>query len=68
LRATVFRLGRKISPYSPPASALSNLDITNRNDPATTLVAKLIIQIAGDGERDPARLAKRAVEIVLGSS
>jgi hypothetical protein len=49
-------------------SALSNLDITNRNDPATTLVAKLIIQIAGDGERDPARLAKRAVEIVLGSS
>ena len=48
-------------------SALSNLDITNRNDPATTLVAKLIIQIAGDGERDPARLAKRAVEIVLGA-
>jgi hypothetical protein len=49
-------------------TALRSLDITNRNDPATTLIAKLIIQIAGDGERDPTRLAKRAVEIVRGSS
>jgi hypothetical protein len=44
-------------------TALRSLD-----DPATTLIAKLIIQIAGDGERDPTRLAKRAVEIVRGSS
>jgi hypothetical protein len=49
-------------------SALTNLNITNRNDPTTTLVAKLIIQLAGNGERDPTRLAKRAIEIVRGSS
>ena len=49
-------------------SALTDLDITNRNDPTTTLVAKLIIQLAGNGERDPTRLAKRAIEIVRGSS
>ncbi len=49
-------------------SALTSLDITNRNDPTTTLVAKLIIHLAGNGERDPTRLAKRAIEIVRGSS
>jgi hypothetical protein len=48
--------------------ALTNLDITNRNDPTTTVVAKLIIQLARNGERDPTRLAKRATEIVRGSS
>ena len=49
-------------------SALANLAITNRNDPTTTAVAKLIIQLARNGERDPTRLAKRAVEIVRGSN
>jgi hypothetical protein len=49
-------------------SALTSLDITNRNDPTTILVAKLIIQLARDGERDSMRLAKRAIEIVRGSS
>jgi hypothetical protein len=49
-------------------SALTSLEITNRNDPTTTLVAKLIIHLARNGERDPTRLAKRAVEIVGGSS
>src|SRR5215475_6447012 len=32
-------------------SALTNLHITNRNDPATTAVAKLIIQLARDRAR-----------------
>ena len=49
-------------------SALTNLDITNRNDPTASLVAKLIIQLARNGERDPTRLAKRAIAIVRGSS
>jgi hypothetical protein len=49
-------------------SALKKLDITNRNGPVTTLVANLIIQLARTGERDPSRLAKRAIEIVRGSS
>ena len=49
-------------------SALTDLGIKDRNDPTTTSVAKLIIQLAQDGERDPTRLAKRAIEIVRGSS
>ena len=49
-------------------SALTNLDINNRNDPNTTLLTKLIIQLARNGERDPTRLAKRAIEIIRGSS
>ena len=49
-------------------SALTHLAISNRNDPTVTSVTKLIIQLAGNGERDPTRLAKRAVEIVRGSS
>src|SRR5262249_58887519 len=35
------------------------------NDPATTPIARLIIQIAKDGQRDPA-LADRATRIVRG--
>jgi hypothetical protein len=49
-------------------SALTKLDLKDRNDPATSLVAGLIIQLAKDGERDPNRLAERATEIVRGSS
>ena len=49
-------------------SALTNLEITNRNDPTMPAVAKLIIQLARNGERDPTRLAKRAIEIVRDSS
>ena len=49
-------------------SALTALGIKDRNDPTTTLVAKLIIQLAKDGERDPNRLAERATGIVRASS
>jgi len=49
-------------------SALTALGIKDRNDPTTTLVAKLIIQLAKDGQRDPTSLAKRAIGIVRGSS
>src|SRR5262249_32811560 len=49
-------------------SALTELGLKNRNDPATTQVAKLIIQLAKDGHRDPKRLAGRATGIVRGSS
>jgi hypothetical protein len=44
--------------------ALEDLGIKDRNDPMTTSVAKLIIQLAKAGERDPTSLAKRAIEIV----
>jgi hypothetical protein len=49
-------------------STLANLGLQERNDPATTQIAKLIIQIAKDGQRDPAALADRATRIVRGSS
>ena len=49
-------------------SALTNLGLKDRNDPATTQVAKLIIQLAKDGQRDPNRLTERATRIVRGSS
>jgi len=49
-------------------SALRKLDLKDRNDPVASLVAKLIIQLAKDGERDPNRLAERATGIVRGSS
>jgi len=47
-------------------STLANLGIKDRNDPAITQVAKLII--AKDGQRDPAALADRATGIVRGST
>jgi hypothetical protein len=49
-------------------SALTKLDLKDRNDPVTSLVAKLIIQLAKDGERDPNRLAERVTGIVRGST
>jgi hypothetical protein len=49
-------------------SAITQLGLKDRNDPATSLVAKLIIQLAKEGERDPNRLAERATGIVRGSS
>jgi hypothetical protein len=48
-------------------TALANLGL-NPNDPDTAAVAKLIIQLAKNGERDPRRLAERATEIVRRSS
>ena len=49
-------------------SALTNLGLKERNDPATTQIAKLIIQLAKGGQRDPRHLAERATRIVRGSS
>ena len=49
-------------------AALTDLGIKDRNDPTTTLIAKLIIQLAKDGERDSTSLARKAVEIVRNSS
>jgi len=48
-------------------SAITELGLKDRNDPATTQVAKLIIQLAKDGHREPKRLAERATGIVRGS-
>jgi hypothetical protein len=43
-------------------AALSKLGLIAREDPATMAVAKLIIELAEAGERDPPRLCALALE------
>jgi hypothetical protein len=47
--------------------ALSALGLASRDDPATRLLAKKIIEIARTGERDPIKIRRRAIE-KLGTS
>jgi len=42
--------------------ALHQLRLTDRNDPAATIVAKRIIELARQGERDPIRLRDQAIQ------
>ena len=42
--------------------ALRELQLNDREDPVTLTVAKLIIELANQGERDPVRLRDRALE------
>ena len=42
--------------------ALRELQLNDREDPATLTVAKRIIELANQGERDPVRLRDRALE------
>ena len=43
-------------------SALRKLELADRNDPGATAVAKLIIEFAKAGERDPERLCDLALQ------
>ena len=43
-------------------AALGDLNLVDRTDPATELVAKRIIELALRGERDPVRLREAAVK------
>jgi hypothetical protein len=45
-------------------AALSKLRLVDRKDPITMTVAKLIIQLAKDGERDPKKLCDEALRIL----
>ena len=45
-----------------PRGALSRLGLVDRTDPATMAVAKLIIEFAKEGERDPERLCALALK------
>ena len=45
-------------------AAISKLGLVNRSDLATTTVAKLIIQLAEDGERDPEKLCDSVLAIL----
>lgn len=46
--------------------ALAQLQLIAREDPATLLVAKRIIDLAKDGERDPIRLREGAIGACAG--
>ena len=45
-------------------AALTRLGLIDRRDPLTTVVAKAIIQLAKEGERDPKKLCAGAVSIL----
>jgi hypothetical protein len=45
-------------------TALTKLGLVDRKDPLTTTVAKLIIQLAKDGERDPNKLCDGALKLL----
>ena len=45
--------------------ALRELRLVDRTDPATQLVAKRIIELAQQGERDPFRLREGAVKGIV---
>jgi hypothetical protein len=41
---------------------LRKLDLADRVDPVTEVVARKIIELAQQGERDPTRLSERAIQ------
>lgn len=45
-------------------AVLSKLRLVDRKDPATMKVARLIIRLAQDGERDPKELCDQALKIL----
>jgi hypothetical protein len=46
-------------------STLRPLGLTNeKNDPAVMMIAKLTIEIARQGERDPKRLSEKVLKLV----
>jgi hypothetical protein len=45
-------------------AALSRLGLVDRGDPLTTAVAKAIIELAKEGERDPNKLCDGALRIL----
>jgi hypothetical protein len=45
-------------------AALGKLRLIDTKDPMATTVAKLVLQVAKDGERDPKKLCNRALKIL----
>ena len=45
-------------------AALTKLRLADRKDPMTMTLAKLVIQLAKDGERDPKKLCDEALKIL----
>ena len=47
-------------------AALYQMELTGRADPRAVTLAKSIVVLAKNGERDPVRLRERAIELVTG--
>jgi hypothetical protein len=47
-------------------AALARLGLKDRSDPAAEMVARKIVEIARDGERDPERLSSLVVQSLQG--
>ena len=47
---------------------LRTLKLVDREDPLTIMVAKIIVEMAKEGERDPARLRDLALQAVASRS
>jgi hypothetical protein len=47
-------------------TALAKLGLKDRSDPAAEMVARKMVEIARDGERDPQRLSDLVVESLRG--
>ena len=47
-------------------AALRKLDLQGHTDPVAVTLAKTIVALAKQGERDPVRLRERAIEVVSG--
>ena len=43
---------------------LRALDLVDRNDPLTTMIAKKVLEIGETGLKDPAEISKRAVKLI----
>ena len=48
-------------------ATLHELNLIDREDPLTLLVAKHIIKLAKEGERDPVRLRRRTIQELSGN-
>jgi hypothetical protein len=44
--------------------ALGKLEVSDRQDPVAVVLAKFIIELAKEGERDPEKLCDRALKIL----
>ena len=47
-------------------AALREMDLTSYNAPGAVTLAKTIVALAKNGERDPVRLRERAIELLCG--
>jgi hypothetical protein len=47
-------------------AGLTQINVSGHNDPTAETLAKTVVMLAKQGERDPVRLEQRAIEIMSG--